>query len=642
MKFKNINIGKKIGSGFGVLLVILFLTGGYAILRMRSAATGARHVSGEYVPELDAAKKMSTAMSTVRLNSRTYEFTGGKAALETAYDSLQALQEAIHEGANLAEKSPRLTALAELYKSAPAVVERYRIALTNSESFQLELEHIQTDNFKTAGQVFDELNAVLNQLRVARAATGVTADAQSKIDEEISLLIQIRVMFYEMRIANYRSQVARNHKILDDAFGGFERINQTADKVNATLTNPDLISDLAAARVQFKAYETGLRNQLTAWVNQMDSSESRRKAGADMEAIIAAIADAAQSGTAKIAQDSTTSLNASSMLLLAGVAGALFTSVLVSIFITRLITRPLARSLTLVDKVAKRDLTTKLEVTSTDEFGRMTSALNNMVDGLSGNIHSIAEYGQSLSAASEELSAVSAQVRINADQTAAQSNVVAAAAEQVSNNISTVATSAEEMNACVSEIAKNAAQASKVALHAARVAEKTNVNVVKLGESSVEVGKVVKVITSIAEQTNLLALNASIEAARAGEAGKGFAVVANEVKELAKQTARATEDISAKVGAIQSETQGAISAIQEISGIIKQINELQAMIASAVEEQAATTREISRNAQEASAGSTEIAKNIASVSEAAKGTTQGAGQSAIAAQELARLSAALQ
>ena len=151
----------------------------------------------------------------------------------------------------------------------------------------------------------------------------------------------------------------------------------------------------------------------------------------------------------------------------------------------------------------------------------------------------------------------------------------------------------------------------------------------------------VKVITSIAEQTNLLALNATIEAARAGEAGKGFAVVASEVKDLAQETARATEDISRRVQAIQADTGGAVVAIEEISRVIARISDFQTTIASAVEEQTATTAEMSRSVSEAANGSSEIAQNITGVAEAARLTTEGVQQSQEATGELARMSAEL-
>ncbi len=265
-----------------------------------------------------------------------------------------------------------------------------------------------------------------------------------------------------------------------------------------------------------------------------------------------------------------------------------------------------------------------------------------MRQGLQTLLAQVARDAGSLSSASTELTAVSQQMASNAEETAAQANVAAAAAEQVSKNVVTVSTGIEEMGASIREIAKNAHEAAKVATAAVKVAEKTNATVAKLGESSAEIGNVIKVITSIAQQTNLLALNATIEAARAGEAGKGFAVVANEVKELAKQTAKATEDISRKIEAIQSDTKGSVEAIGRIGQIINQINDFQNTIASAVEEQTATTAEISRNVSEAALGSNEIAQNVTGVAVAARSTTEGAANTKTSADELSRLAVSLQ
>jgi methyl-accepting chemotaxis protein len=257
-------------------------------------------------------------------------------------------------------------------------------------------------------------------------------------------------------------------------------------------------------------------------------------------------------------------------------------------------------------------------------------------------LQSVSESAQTLSSASEELSANSQQMVANAEETSAQAGVVSAAAQQVSSNVQTVAAGVEEMSASIREIAKNAQEAAKIAGVGVKASESATETISKLGLSSAEIGKVIKTITSIARQTNLLALNATIEAARAGEAGKGFAVVANEVKELAKETAKATEDISQKIETIQGDTRHAVAAISEINEVITKISDYQTTIATAVEEQTATTNEINRNVSEAAKGSSEIAENIVGVAEAARNTTMGASDTEKAAIELARMAAALQ
>lgn len=298
--------------------------------------------------------------------------------------------------------------------------------------------------------------------------------------------------------------------------------------------------------------------------------------------------------------------------------------------------------LEVVHAASQGDLTRQMTVHGADAVGQMSEGLAKFFANLRGNVSKIAQTAQVLASSSQELTSVSQQMAANAEETATQANVASAAAEQVSTNIATVSTGTEEMGASIKEIAKSANDAARVATSAVKVADKTNTIVAKLGDSSAEIGNVIKVITSIAEQTNLLALNATIEAARAGEAGKGFAVVANEVKELAKQTAKATEDISRKIEAIQGDTKNAVEAIAQIGKIINQINDIQNTIASAVEEQTATTGEISRNVAEAAQGSNEIAQNISGVAQAARSTTEGASNTKSSADELSRIAIELQ
>ena len=345
-------------------------------------------------------------------------------------------------------------------------------------------------------------------------------------------------------------------------------------------------------------------------------------------------------------KESENSLNAanSSMIWTMGVTTivALAVGSFVAIFLSRRISAATNSVLVKAEAIAAGDLTLDdLKLLSDDEIGDLTKAMNNMNGSLKEMILAISENAQHVTAASAELSSTSEQITANSQETSAQANVVSTATQQVSQNLQTVATGAEEMGASIKEIAKNATEAAKVATAAVRTAETTNATVAKLGDSSIEIGQVIKVITSIAQQTNLLALNATIEAARAGEAGKGFAVVANEVKELAKETAKATEDISRKIETIQGDTKAAVDAIASISEVIKQINDFSNTIASAVEEQNATTNEMARNVSDAAHGSGEITSNIAGVAQAAESTSRGAGETQKAAQQLVEMSARL-
>ncbi|MDH5748349.1 MAG: nitrate- and nitrite sensing domain-containing protein [Rhodospirillales bacterium] len=229
-----------------------------------------------------------------------------------------------------------------------------------------------------------------------------------------------------------------------------------------------------------------------------------------------------------------------------------------------------------------------------------------------------------VASASDGMKSTAEGMAATAEETSTQATTVAAAAEEASTNVQTVASAAEELSSSITEIARQVSQSSEIAGKAVTDAEETNIKIQGLAEAANKIGEVVAMITDIADQTNLLALNATIEAARAGDAGKGFAVVASEVKNLANQTAKATEEIGSQIGGIQTATQEAVGAIQGISKTIAEINEIAATIASAVEEQGAATQEIARNVEQASAGTQDVTSNISGVNQAADDTGKAA------------------
>ncbi len=426
----------------------------------------------------------------------------------------------------------------------------------------------------------------------------------------------------------------KNIATVDAAFASYKQSNPAASAAQIASLESRWAEYVDLNRT--KLVPLGKANDMKEWESARTTyvSPVMNEFLATMAVIVTAeVADAKKSADAAQSAYSSSRLLVI-VVLVAGLALALTIGTLVA----KGVVRPLARVKDVCDGLADGDLTRTVGLTTRDEVGRMGSALDRAVTSLREVLSTVHASATSLSTATTQMSAATTQIAASSEESSTQAQVVSAATEQISRNVQTVASGAEEMGASITDIAGNASSAARLAGKAVDTVAATNVAIGQLGESSAEIGSVVKVITAIAEQTNLLALNATIEAARAGEAGKGFAVVASEVKDLAQETARATEDIARRVEAIQHDTTGAITAIGEIAAVIASINDYQTTIAAAVEEQSATTGEMSRNVTEAALGVTEIASNITGVAQAAQVTTEGIAQTQQATMELARMS----
>jgi methyl-accepting chemotaxis protein len=350
------------------------------------------------------------------------------------------------------------------------------------------------------------------------------------------------------------------------------------------------------------------------------------------------LVDSAQSRSNAAAAKATAASRTAQIQLGLAMVVALLLAVPLVYLTRRSIVAPLTAAVATLKAVAGRDLTRRVDTKAMGgELRDMGTAVNEAADTLGAAVSRIKADAARLSQASQALRTGTGRVVTGSNDAATQVGNAAAAAEQVSTNSQTVAAATEEMEVSIQEIGHSAAQAASVSTEALSAASVAGERVRQLNGSSSEIGAVVKVINAIAQQTNLLALNATIEAARAGEAGKGFAVVAGEVKDLAQETARATEDISARVRAIQDDSSGAAEVIGTFQGVIERINDYVTAIAGAVEEQSATTAEMSRNVAQTATGSARIAEHVAAVADTVQHTHSDLTVSTTTIEELAHM-----
>jgi methyl-accepting chemotaxis protein len=367
-----------------------------------------------------------------------------------------------------------------------------------------------------------------------------------------------------------------------------------------------------------------------------------REAFTAVEDGLPTVGDALDAEVTKAADAVAAAHRSATITLLAVAVGAALLLLVLGRMLTRSIVQPLRRVSEVSRALATGDLTLTCDLHRRDEFGAMASDLDTAIGSLRGMVGELTSTGAALGTAAGELSRVSGDLHSGARDAASRADEARAATTEVDQSVQSVMAGSTQMAASVAEIATNAQRAADVAQESVAAAGRADEHITALASASAEIDGVVKLITSIAEQTNLLALNATIEAARAGAAGKGFAVVADEVKQLAQETARATGDITERIGTLRTTSTAAADAVGAIRGVIEQINEFSMLIAAAVEEQAATTSDMSRSLGVAASGSTEVIRVVTAVAEVGEATTEGARASKEAADDVARYAEALQ
>jgi methyl-accepting chemotaxis protein len=636
-------------AGFGVLLVPLMLVAGFSIVELQSTGSSLARIN-TVSDALQRALELGRELEVMHQRSLRYKTVHDKTAIAEFYDSNKLAKD--------------MMATSERATQSDARRRLYIAGLQNVDAAKQKFEELvkAVDEFLPAQQKLfatgDELNSTASAL--VEAAENATNDTLKLAVRDVGIALNV------MQAANWRSQATVDAT-------GVALFKTNIQKVNAAIDKSDKLADESmramhgALRAAVKSYDETFVIINGAMLKSDDIYEKQ------IRPILAEAYKVEQAVTAMLVADQRAAKMSADEAMKIGITlagslsvGAVFLGIVLAWLISRSVSGPVVRMTGVMSALARGNMSVAIpDRDRFDEVGDMAKSVqvfkDNMIEAeqlraqhmeaervaaaqRKADMHRVADDFQTavgnildtVSSAATELEATAVTLTRTAETTRSLSNSVSATSEEASANVQSVSSASEQLAGSVNEISRQVQESSKIAADAVQQARRTDAQIAALSQAAGRIGDVVKLITAIAEQTNLLALNATIEAARAGDAGRGFAVVAQEVKALAAQTSKATDEIGGQIAGMQAATTESVAAIKGIGETIGRISEIAATIAAAVEEQGAATQEISRNVQQAAAGTTQVAGTITNVSRGANETGSASTQVLSSAQALSR------
>lgn len=680
-RFRDAKIGVKTGIGFGIMILIILGLGAFTISNIKDILASSKRLSQAFVPEVQVSNELERAVMSTMENVKGFVLSFEDHYLKTAQGYIQQIKTSIDSAEELVRKNPELEKLKsemELIRSTEKNYEN-RLISTVEKHDAIDNSRIDMDNaaeiLNNNLELFEESQSKLMNEEIEMIADTKTLKERvfkiHKVDELHDTINIIRIM-------NFKAQAKRDLQMIQEAIQKFQDIDRIIAEIRPAVRLEKNIQQVQNIQTASDSYKKAMQVFYSNSIELARIDNEREEIGDQLLDIAKNTADVGMKRMLNVTDTNSQTLSTLIGLMQGGVFLAIVAGFVVAFFITRSVTVPVSRIKEYTRQFGNGDLGIHIDIDSEDEIGQMAKDLGVAISNLREIFQELSDTANSLAGSSEELSSVSNEMATSAEEMNSQADMVAAASEQVSASVGTVASAteessssvssiaamteemstsftnvakaskktsenasamaassedmssqignvasaSEEMTASLNEVAKNTAQASKISQDANQRTERINERIDALVSSSKRIGKIVSVIKDIADQTNMLALNATIEAAGAGDAGKGFAVVAGEVKELARQSADATDEIAGQIDEIQNSTNDAVQAIEEINKVINEIAGINEMIAASVEEQTATASEIS--------------KSVASYAGSVKQMAQDANESARLVEEIAR------